>query len=191
MRKKERIRETITAYIAALRAKKAFSKSKMAEILGVDRHTWIRWETGASSPSIDDLITMYDKMHESVLPPMLNIMYPDEDETTQIRKEIAQYYLENANDSEVRKWYYMMHSMPRSEVNAQIEEFCAVAHLPKHFRYFVAEYIYMHYQLARRSGELRHTDVAMPDIDVFSEGLKRTQRSAFDVLQEDEINDTK
>ena len=184
MRSKEDVNYIISGLLMQLRQKKGLSKAKMADALGIDKHTWIRWESGASAPSIADLVMVYETMEEPILRPMIDILYPHEDDyhesTTAARKSIAEYILDKAPDRTIRMYRYMME---RPEADQQLEEFCALNHLPLHYRFFVAQQIYVYYQMARQHGELIYTDTHMPDLDIFASGMKRVQKAAFDKLK--------
>lgn len=189
MRTKEEIRKSIAAVLSELREKKGLSQVKMADLAGVDRHTWRRWESGANSPTVEDLVTVFDRMGESLAWPLLEILYPDNDfdpdHIQYFRREAAEHYLEKASDHHLKVWHYMKNEIPEQEFNAQVEEFCALDHLPMHYRYFIAEHIYVYYMMARNQSELIRTNEVMPDVGLFSRGLIRTQKAAFDRLKED------
>lgn len=191
MRSKEDIQERVMAILTELREKKGFSKTRMAEYLGVDKHTWIRWESGANMPSIVDMIMIYDKLGESIIGPILDMLYPTETASVmpdavpvaQVRKEVAKYFLEGSSDHMVRVWNFLHHGLHGSEIQYQVEEFCAIDHLPMQYRYFIAQQVYVYYMMARQRKELISTDEVMPDMDVWSSGMKRSQKAAFDRLQ--------
>lgn len=188
MRTKEDIRNTIATLLSDIRAKYGYSKSKIADYLGIDRHTWIRWEAGASSPTLEDLIMIFDKLEEPLLPSLLDIMYPSNESSitspiNDIRKQAAIAFLEEESEHHVRIWQYMMNVLTRTELNAQVEELCAIDHLPLHFRYFLAEQAYFYYMTALKDKQLINTDQVMPDMDTFTAGLIRTQKAAFDKLK--------
>lgn len=185
----EKTREQISSLLTVLRLRKGYSQSKMASLLGIDRHTWIRWESGESVPSIDDLTHIYRTLDEPILRPLLDILYPDNTHPAadmpieKIRKDIAEYFLYNASDHAVRVCAFLMNGPHGSDIDAQLEEFCAIDHLPVQYRYFIAEQIYIYYMMARQRKELILTDSVMPDIDAFVSGLKSVQKSAFDKLK--------
>lgn len=193
MRTKESIKSEISKLLYDLREKTGLSKARMAETLGVDKHTWSRWETGVSSPTVVEMIMIYEHFGESLLPPLLELLYPTDGTKKQhsvedIRKRAAIHYLETASEHHVRVWDYLMTGLSKPEVDAQIEELCALDHLPLQFRYFLAEHIYVYYQTAKQNGLLQNTGATMPDMDVFVSGLKRTQKAAFDKLSGEDRN---
>lgn len=182
MRTKQDINDGISRLLIDLRTKYGVSKSKMADIVGVDRHTWTRWEDGANVPTIADLVMVYDKLGESILRPILDLLYPTEDIGTEhLRKDAAEYFLESATDHSVRIFNYTMNN--NSDIDTQVEAFCAFDHLPSPYKFFLLQHLYVYYQTARQHQELIGTNEVMPDMDIFSSGLKRTQKSAFDKLK--------
>lgn len=190
MRTKEDITATVSKLLTDVRTKKGFSKTKMAEYLGIDKHTWIRWESGANSPSLEDVIMIFDQLDEPILPALLDILYPSGNFThnnnttiNDVRKSAALYFLETSTEHQVRVWDYMIRSLSRTEMHAQIEEFCALDHLPLHMRYFVAEQIYIYYMTALNHGQIINENNTMPDMDTFTAGLIRNQKQAFDTLK--------
>ena len=171
-----------------LRTRKKISKSKIAEILGVDKHTVARWETGVSCPNLTDLILLYEYYGESPAKHLLELLYPYKSTTfgdpiEAYRIRAALYYLNRATDHQVRVWDYMMHGFHGSEADAQIEEFCALDHMPMHYRYFIAQQVYVFYMMAQQRGELINIGTTMPDMDIFVRGLKGGQKAAFDRLK--------
>lgn len=190
MRSKEEIKSGIAKRLADLRAQKGYSKTKMAEFLGVDKHTWSRWETGENVPSVIDFFLIYDKLGDNPISTILDMLYPDNEYFSHgnipieaARKNIAKYFLEDASDHQVRAVSFILNGPHGSDADAQMEEFCAINHLPLHYRYFIAEHIYVYYMLARQNRELILTDHIMPDMDIFTDGLKAIQKSAFDDLK--------
>lgn len=185
MRTKEDIRAAIASILIDLRVKNDLSKTKMAEFLGIDKHTWIRWERCENTPALEDLIMICDKLGEDILPHIMDILYPDDprDQISAYRKRAAMHYLEHATAHNIRVWNFINTFLSEDEQEAQIEEFCAINHLPLEYRWFLAEQVYLYYTKALKSNELQHTSEAMPDMDIFVQGLKRTQKAAFDKLK--------
>lgn len=186
MRTREKINSEITRMLVELRRKNGLTKSKIADILEIDRHTWFRWESGESTPGITDFIMIFDKLNEPVLQPLLDILYPSDDDAlcgsmTQIRKAAAIYYLTQANEHEMRIWDYVI----STDFSTQVEALCALHHLPPQQRFLINEQIYIYYMLGRRHAELVNTDSVMPDMDIFSKGLKQSQKSAYELLRKE------
>lgn len=189
MSRKDDIQSAIASYISALRAERGLSATKMAALVGVDKHTWFRWESGASTPSIADLVLVAESLGASLLEPVLDTIYPEEDQsvfddrTLRLRKDAAAFFMDKATDHQVHVWDYIFNSLHGSDVDAQIEEFCCIDHLPMVYRYFLAQQAYVYYMMARRNGDLINTNEVMPNMDVFVNGLKRGQKAAFDKLK--------
>lgn len=187
---RDTIMQSISTLLTDLRTKRGLTRTKISEILGVDRHTWIRWETGANSPTLADLIYIYDTMEEPLLPAILDILYPSGNIThnndatiNEVRKAAAIYFLDTSTEHQVRVWDYMFKSLSRTEMHAQIECFCALDHLPLHLRFFATEQIYVYYMMALKHHELINTTQTMPDLDTLTAGLIRNQKQAYDDLK--------
>lgn len=185
MRTKEDIRSALSVILSDFRTKHGLSKTKIAETLGIDKHTWIRWERGENTPALEDLIIIFDKLGEDLMPHIMNILYPNDprDPVSSYRKDAAIYYLDQATAHQARVWKFMTTCLSQQEQEAQTEEFCAINHLPLEYRWFLAEQVYLYYTKAIKSNEIQHTTEAMPDMDIFIQGLKRTQKAAFDKLK--------
>lgn len=181
MRSKEEIQEDVARLLYAIRTKNGLSKTKISEILEIDKHTWIRWEAGASSPTLADLVTICERLGIGSVRPFLDILMPSEDEgIKELRKDIAEYYVESATTREARIWEFSMNES--ADKNTQLESYCAIGHLPQQYRFFLLQQLYVYYQMAKQHRELTHTDEVMPDMDVFAAGLKKTQKAAFDKI---------
>lgn len=183
---KEELKQGVAKLLTDLRTRQGLSKAKMADKLGVDAHTWRSWESGESTPNIVDFISAFEQSGEPMLRPILNFLYPDtymeEDNVEQQRKAIVDFFANQASDHMIRVWAFLNHGGHGSNIAPQVEEFCALDHLPMEHRYFVAEQIYVYYKMALHRGELVATDEVMPDMDVWIDGLKQGQRAAFTKL---------
>lgn len=191
MRTKEEIQLAISKLLTEIREKNGYSKTKMAEKLGIDKHTWCRWESGASVPPIADLVMIFDAMGESMLVPILDLLYPDSSahiadadmQIERVKKDIVTSVMNGMSDHHARIIHYMINGNHGSDLKAQIEEMCMIEHLPIHYRFFIANQVYVYYMMARKQRELIDTESVMPDMDAFTYGLKRGQRAAYDKLQ--------
>ena len=189
MRTAEELRIGVAKILSDLRAKKKLSKAKMSELVGVDVRTWRSWESGDTMPSIVDFISIFEHASEPIMRPVLNVLYPDIYSTTNdpnveyMRSATAKFFLEEASDHMVRVWYFLHAGKHGSNILPQVEEFCAIDHLPLEYRYFIAEQAYVYYMMALQRGELTCTDEEMPNMEVWTAGLKQGQRAAFKKLQ--------
>lgn len=189
MRSKESLRIGVAKILADLRAGKALSKTKMAELVNVDYKTWRSWESGETTPSIVDFISVFEHCDETLMRPVLNILYPklyagsNDPDIEHMRAAAAKFFAEEASDHMVKVWFFLHAGNHGSNLMPQVEEFCAFDHLPMEYRYFIAEQIYVSYMIAMHRGELIATDEVLPDMDIWTQGLKQGQRSAFRKLQ--------
>lgn len=188
MRSKEELQAGVAKIFADLRARKNLSKCKMAELVNVDYKTWRSWEAGETTPSIVDFMSVFEHCNETMMRPVLNLLYPElysaaGQDIEQMRRATAEFFRSEASDHMVRVWYFLHAGDHGSNILPQVEEFCAFDHLPMEYRYFIAEQIYVSYMIAMHRGELIATDEVLPDMDIWTHGLKQGQRSAFKKLQ--------
>lgn len=190
MRTKDDLKRSIGDMLHSLRIKHGYSKNHMAEIVGVDKHTWHSWESGATCPSIVDFIAVFNACDEPLTRPLLDMLHPDtyagitdQSDIQQVRKAVSDFFLNNASDHMVRVCMYLFGGSHGSEIAGQIEQFCALDHLPIEYRFMIGEQIYMYYLMAEHRGELIETDAVMPNVDTWSAALKNCQKAAYGKLR--------
>ena len=184
--KKEDIRSGVAEILRSLREKQGYSKNRMAERLGINKRTWYAWESGESSPNIVDFINIFTELGEPMMRPILQLLYgnqPAADDIETLRQRTADFFHRSAPDHMVQVWSFLNSGEHGSNVAPQVEEFCALDHLPLEHRYYVGEMIYMLYKTAAHRGELVATDEVMPNMEVWEAGLKSGQKAAFNKLK--------
>ena len=78
MKNKEELKDRTAAMLYDLRKRRGLSKAAMARKLGIDDHTWNAWESGRTTPSVVDFLSVYDTFGESAMHAFLTMLYPDQ-----------------------------------------------------------------------------------------------------------------
>lgn len=185
MKRREDIRAGVSSILHDLRVRQNISKAKMAKKLGVDDHTWNSWESGRTAPSVVDFIYIYQICGESILHPILDLLYPEEysTESVHLRTQLTQFINNVATDHQIDILSYIAYGKHGSLFSAQTELFCAYNHLPMEQRFIIAEMVYTSFLIANNRGDLIERDETMPDVPTWENGLRQAQRAAYKRLQ--------
>lgn len=190
MRTKDGIKQGIASMLQRLREKHGFSKNRMSEVIGVNKHTWYAWESGTTCPSVADFIAAYDACDEPVMRPLMEMLSPDDYEgvtdqsdITRQREALAHFVTHDASDHMIRVLNFLMSGDHGSEIAAQVEQLCALDHLALEYRYMIAEQIYLLFVMSEHRCELIATDSVMPNKDLWASALKEGQRAAYGRLR--------
>lgn len=184
MRSKDEMRSGIAQMLRDLRIRKTLSKSKIADIVGVDDHTWASWESGRTSPSVVDFVHIYNVLGENMMHPVMQFMFDNQCDTSEdMRKSAAEFLSESAPEHTVQALHYILFGHHGSSPISQIEQFCALDHLPLEQRYYIAELIYVMYKMSENRGDLIESHSTLPDMRTWESALKAGQKAAFRRLQ--------
>jgi len=184
--KKEYIQSALAKIFAQVRIKRGLSKSKIADSVYISEATWARYENGESAPTVPEMIRIFSELNEDSLKYVLKLVYPEtygdltyESPTKDLRKAAAHYFTEVASDQTVRIWDFITFGSHGSNVEAQMQEFCAYEHLPLDYKLAVACLIDSLYNLAMERGELIEADHVRPNLEVFRSGLRKGKEAAY------------
>lgn len=184
------INQGIAEFFRNLRRERGLSKLKMANLLYMDDKTWDRYEQGKTSPSIGEFIWICEKLNVDALRPVLDILYPDtykhitpQTDIDQLREAAAHYFMHVASDRTVREWDYITFGQHGSDMTAQMQEFCVIAHLPLEYRVLIARLVKSCWDIAEAKGELINPNNVMPDLDLFSSGIEKGHQAASEGLK--------
>lgn len=182
---KDELKSNIAGMLHDLRVKHDLSKAAISRRLHIDDHTWNAWETGKSAPSVVDFIMIFDSFGESMLAPMLKILFPEQYSVndSELRDELIHFTRKIASDHAVEIMHYLAFGDHGSNFISQIEMMCAYNHLPLEQRFLVAESIYTSFLLAFNRGDLVADKSVMPDLSVWEESLRKAQKAAYRHLQ--------
>lgn len=190
MRTRDELRDGCANLLRKLRLETGYSKSKMAETVGIDLRTWEKYESGQASPRVDEFIAWFDLFHADALRYVLDYLYPDiydgliNDSRTDDLRKAAMHYISNvASDHAIKKFDFLVFGEHGSNIEAQTEEFTMLDHLPLTMRLAVASLIDILYQTAEANNLLVCTDCVMPVIDVFHDGLKKGREAVMNGKQ--------
>ena len=172
------LQEQLAGLLMNLRNRHGLSKFKMALLANVSDHTWDRYESGESSPTVPEFINIYNELGEDALRDVLNLMYPDkykflapESSPEKLREAVVHYFSHVASEHVIREWAFLTFGEHGSSALAQLEMFTMIDHLPMKYRYMVAESINRYYEMASAHEELVSTEHVMPDVELFRLGL--------------------
>ena len=180
MRTKEDLRSAFANMLRDLRERQHLSKAKISRILDIDDHTWNAWESGKTSPSLVDFITVFDTCGESIMRPFLEFLYPDQySSSSDLRDQLSHFSREVATDHAIEIMSFIALGEHGSEFSLQAELICAYNHLPLETRFIIAETIYTSFLISMNRGDLVATDSVMPDMPVLEDGLRKAQKAAY------------
>lgn len=172
------LQKQLSTLLIKLRIRHGLSKFKMATLAEVSDHTWDRYESGESSPTLPEFINIYNELGEDALRDILSLMYPDkyncivsESNINDLRESLIHYFSHVASERVIREWAFLTFGEHGSSSLAQLEMFTMIDHLPMKYRYMVAESISKYYEMASAHNELVATDEAIPDVELFRIGL--------------------
>lgn len=182
---KDELKSGIADMLHDLRTKHHLSKAAISRRLHIDDHTWNAWESGKSAPSIIDFIMIFDSFGESMLGPMLRILFPEQYAVndSELRDELIHFTNKVASDHAIEIMHYLAFGDHGSNFISQIELMCAYNHLPLEQRFLVAESVYTSFLLSKNRGDLVAGESVMPDIPVWEDSLRKAQKAAYRHLQ--------
>lgn len=169
-----------------LRMKKGLSKSKMAFLVGISDHTWARYESGDSAPTVPEFIYIYSRANADPLRTVLDFIYPDiykelsaESNMDDLRKACCHFLEHVASDRMVREWNYLAFGEHGSSNKSQLEMFTMIDHLPMKYRYMIANDVLKYWEIASSHNELIGLDHIMPDVNLFKKGLQKGKEATL------------
>lgn len=163
------------------------SKAKMADKLFLDERTYGRYESGESSPSLPEALVMLDRMDVPALPTILKYLQPEtygdlspKAPEGNVRQALADYVLHNASDRDVRQLAYILLGPHGSSVDAQLQLFCAIDHLPMDARLMIAKLTLNAWEIEASRGDTINPDYAQPDIELLREAIIRAHNAVIE-----------
>lgn len=184
MRERSELRMGCATLLRNLRLEMGYSKSKMAECVGVDYRTWDNYEAGIASPRVDEFIHYFDIFSADALRCVLNFLYPEvydsltpESNADDLRQACVHYVSTVASEHAIRKMDFLIFGEHGSCVFAQSEMFVMLNHLPLAMRMIVADMVSSLYYIAVTNELLVNTDRIMPCIDIFEQGRIKSKQA--------------
>ena len=177
MRTHEDFAADFAGLMKRLRTEKRLSLRKAADIMNVDYHTFGRYESGESAPTVPDFVRFCADLGIDALPAVLEYVYPTvygrnaTDDINQIREGVAHFFAAIARDHEVREMEYLINGNHGSSLSSQIAMYTMIDHLPMYYRVAVAQLINTLWIIAESRGELLETDKTMPDVELFRKAM--------------------
>jgi len=148
------------------------SQKTMAKAMGKSIGTVQNWEYGYSMPNILELVEWFEILGLNPLRYMLDFLHPEtyeeltkDSSTDEIRQGVIHWFADVSSDADIRKIAYCIFGHTGSSFSGQLDEWCALNHLPLMDRINMADSISNLYQLRKMREELRGYEHIMPDID--------------------------
>ena len=125
MRTMDKLRDDCANLLHKLRMETGYSKSRMAETVGIDLRIWEKYENGQASPCVDEFIAWFDLFHADALRYVLDYLYPDiydglvHDSRTGALRKAAMHYISNVvSDHAIKKFDFLVFGEHRSNIEA-------------------------------------------------------------------------
>lgn len=177
---RDELRAGCADLLKALRQNHKLSKAKMAQLMYVDDHTWNKYETGQSSPSVPDFLNVFNVLGEDALSSVLGMIYPDiytnvdYNEDADDLRDVAVHFLEHvAPDRTVRQFCYSLIGKSGSNYVPRMDQMCMIEHLPMDYKVIVARMIMELYELAEAENRLVGMDNVLPDVDLLKVAIDK------------------
>lgn len=169
------INRNIAVMLKNLRLRHKLSIKKISSMLYIDDHTWSRYESGQSEPSVAELIAIYRALGDNLLQEVLPLLYPGmySAEPGGERESIAHFVMDIASSSDISAACYILNGRHGSNPSAQLAMLAMIDHLPMDCRAAIASLIDSMYTMALHRGELVAMDQNTPDIELFRNALIR------------------
>lgn len=164
--------EKMAEMLATSRESCGKSQKYMAKAMGKAIGTIQNWEYGYSAPNMIETMEWFEILGINPLRYMLDFLHPEtykeltaDSSTDEIRQAVIQWFADVSSDSDIRKIAYCIFGNTGSSFTGQLDEWCALNHLPLMDRINVADVVTNLYKLRKMRDELRGYDHIMPDID--------------------------
>lgn len=178
----------VTKYSAfALKdARKCKQKSQeyMALEMGVSRKTIQNWESGASSPSIDQCILWFEILELSPLPYLFQFVHPNMENISPKEKvEELRYALSQLIDAipeeGVRQLLYLFYGDHGSSPRAVLNMLTAHLQSPMHSRVSNGKLILENYEMAKARNELSDINHVQPNLQFLTDCIEKGKGAAI------------
>lgn len=170
-----------------LRAQAGLSKAKMAQRMQVDERTYSRYEDGESMPTLPAFLNLLDQIDAPVVNTVMRHLYPESFEagaaTTQVRRALVEYIQNTASDRAVREMAYLIHGPHGSPLEAQLQLFTAIDHLPMDSRLLIAKMALNMWEIENARDGLINPEDAQPDMELLRAAIIKAHMAVIDGRQ--------
>lgn len=163
------------------------SQRSLAKSLHHSVSTIQSWEYGTANPPFEDVVEWLDVCGVNPLRYYLEYLHPDsfaekttKTSTQELREAVVQYFSNVAPDSEIRRLAFCLFGGTGSSWNGQVDEMCALNHLPIKERIDVAELIYSKYTVAESTNNIRQPNMIQPDMKNFRAAIDSCYKAVAD-----------
>lgn len=185
------ISDNLVGVLRDSRKNSGISQKSMAESLHKSVSTIQSWEYGTSNPDFEDVVDWLRVCGLNPLRYYLEYLHPEcfsgvgtVTKTADIRDAISKYFLDVAADSEVRKVAYCLFGDTGSSWEGQVDEMCALNHLPIKERIDIAELVKAKYKVAESTGRLHRPDLIQPDMENLQSSIDACYQAVADGKRE-------
>ena len=161
--------------LAKARISADYSQQELADGLGISRNTLASWEDGYSSPSLDDILDLFNILGESPNPYLNEYVHPNsnsgnKDEYGMKRKKLHQIIDELPNKA-VDDLLFLM-TGDYGSFYAYMQLCIANAQTPLYDRQIVAKVVENNYVMNSMKGTLLYTDKVKVDLDALDSAIE-------------------
>lgn len=175
MKTEEEWRYGIAAFVRQVRERSGLSRSKLADMMGVNVHTLGNWESGKSAPDLPQLLHMMELLGEHILPLVLEFLYPDVHGSAADAdaRERVKHFVDLAPESFVRQCDFLIRGEHGVNFAPLLQFSVMFLCLPTEARYMIDNVMNTLWDLNARRGALKQLPGAQPDVLLFKHALKQ------------------
>lgn len=170
MRPKKEYNDLCAEILQDLRRTAGLSKAKMALEMQVDERTYSRYEDGSSAPTLPAFLNLLDQIDAPVMNTIVRHLYPETFESSagaaQLRKVLSDYILTGASDRSIQEMAYLIYGPHGSPLEAQLQLFTAIDHLPMDSRLLIAKMALNMWEIENARGGLINPENVQPDMEL-------------------------
>lgn len=179
--------DTLAFCMASSRDKCGKSQKHMAKAMNRSVGTIQNWENGYSCPNVIEVMDWFRELGLNPMRAIMECLHPEiyhgisaNDDTDRIRQGLSAWVNNIATDDEIRKISYCVYGNTGSSWHSQINEMCALNHLPISDRIVIAEIIQSLYQIKDSQNALVGTEHISPDMDNFHKAIETCKKAVLD-----------
>lgn len=159
------------------------SQQHIADLLGISRRTVTNWESGATAPTVPQVISWFSALGESPMPAFLTYMYPDKPFATRNNRYIVQALTDrfrHCTAVDMDMLLFIGAGRHGSSPHALLNLAVAYCHLPLKARINLCSAILQQFELASQCGNLSVSDDIMPDIECIATAKNKAVQAVKD-----------
>lgn len=183
MRTKTETRQIVAEILREIRTEAGWSKARMADRLNVGERTYARYEAGDSSPTLPEFLDMLDAVDAPALSVIMRHIYPESYEpktgTAAARQALASFIMNDMSDRGVRQLLYILQGPHGSSVEAQLQLFTALDHMPMDIRLAVAKLALNAWEITSARDNVINPEYTGPDIELLRHAIIKAHEAVI------------